>query len=145
MKLEEGMYARTKYKKGIIKIETIFDDGVEIYVDDNGNEFEEKTGRKLIRYIANDGCNKPMDEEEITKASYDIKELIQYGDYVNGFKVIEFDGIDDDGNDYIELGIPVYEDACLDVISEYRPLSTIDIESIVTKEQFERMECRIGK
>lgn len=133
MKLEVGMYVRTKYGY-IAKITKI--NPSSIYFDSQ------------IFYASNfcAAHNKILRKEnieKIAKANHDIKKLIQYGDYVNGFKVIEFDDIDGDGNEYIELGIPVYEDACLDVISEYRPLSTIDIKTIVTKERFESMAYKV--
>ena len=63
MKLEVGMYVRTK-RKGIAKIDEIIDDGVITYEDDLGREWEEKTGRKIIRYIGKDGWNIGLDEKK---------------------------------------------------------------------------------
>ena len=48
MKLEVGMYVRTK-RKGIVKIDEIIDNGVITYEDDLGREWDEETGRKVIR------------------------------------------------------------------------------------------------
>ena len=79
MKLEVGMYARTKHK-GIVKINEIIDNGVIAYEDDFGREWEEETGRKVIRYIDNDGWNCGLDEKEILKASHNIIDLIEPGD-----------------------------------------------------------------
>lgn len=81
MKLEVGMYVRTKW--GITKIVDIS------YVD------------KTIYYV--DACFQPIDEtkcyrEDIEKASHNLlgndKEpcLIEVGDYVNGSKVINING-----------------------------------------------------
>lgn len=53
-------------------------------------------------------------ERYIKKHSKNIKELIEPGDYVNGME-----------------------------IEEIRPLSTIEIKSIVTHEQFEQAEYRV--
>lgn len=64
MKLEVGMYVRTK-RKGIVKIDEIIDNGVITYEDDLGREWEEETGRKVIRYIGKDGWNSGLDEKEI--------------------------------------------------------------------------------
>lgn len=75
--------------------------------------------------------NKPYTVNDIKKASHNIIDLIEVGDYVNGREVIdifynendEVIGIDTRGSvDYVESGI----------------------KSIVTKEQFESMEYRLG-
>ena len=74
-------------------------------------------------------------EEEITKSSPNIIDLIEVGDYVNGHKVIEvdLDDIDDYGNTF--RYIKTEHDYTLNHwVKEY------EIESIVTKEQFEAMK-----
>lgn len=76
--------------------------------------------------------NKPY----IVKHSKNIIDLIEEGDYVNGYELSEFD--DEEGNLY--LGIPIYDDALMDSFTEIRSLSTIEIKSIVTKEQFQKIE-----
>ena len=72
-------------------------------------------------------------EENIIKSSPNIIDLIEVGDYVNGFKV---DEIDEKGiynyNSYDGWRINIA--SCND-----------DIKSIVTKEQFESMEYKIGE
>ncbi len=78
---------------------------------------------------------------DIVKHSSNIKELLEKGDYVNGYELLEFD--DEEGNLY--LGIPIYEDALMNCISEVRPLDTIEIKSIVTKEQFKNIEYKVGE
>lgn len=76
---------------------------------------------------------------DIVKHSPNIIDLIEVGDYVNGFEVDEFD--DTEGNIY--LGIPIYTDSLMNCIDEFRPINTIDIKSIVTKEQFANTEYKI--
>ena len=103
MELEEGIYVRTK-NKGICKIEgfasTLTDD-----------------------YIENEkGSLIPKDE--ITKASHNIMELIEVGDYVNGSKVNIIE------NEFI------YFDTGHSIHYEY-------IETIVTKEQFEAIQYKV--
>ena len=120
MKLEVGMYVRTK-RKGIVKIDEIIDNGVITYEDDLGREWEEETGRKVIRYIGKDGWNSGLDEKEILKASHNIIDLIEVGDYVNGFSVIHKE------NDILKCGLLVQ-------------FKENEIKSIVTKEQFESIE-----
>lgn len=82
--------------------------------------------------------------KNIIKHSFDLKELVKKGDFVNGYEVDDFDGYDEEGN-YFEkdLGIPIYDDANMDCIIEYRPIRLMKIRSIVTKEQFETMEYEV--
>lgn len=121
MKLEVGMYVRTS-KVGIKKI----------YKIDNN-----KTKYKYLYKLKNqdgDGCIdlSVLCEDDIVKFSYNIVDLISVGDYVNGLKVI----------DIVENDI---------YISDFYAASYIgivkvkDIKSVVTKEQFEYMEYRIGE
>lgn len=66
---------------------------------------------------------------------------IEAGDYVNGMEVDEFDDVE--GNIY--LGFPIYNDGLMNSISEFRPLETVEIKSIVTKEQFESIKYEVIK
>lgn len=72
--------------------------------------------------------------EEIVKHSRNILNILEAKDYVNGMQIDEFD--DEEGNSF--LGIPIYDDSLMDCIEEVRPLSTIEIKSILTKEQYEQ-------
>ena len=102
MKLEEGMYVRTK--KGIMKLNKI---------DDNDNKW------KYIFKVCHEGIFEygTLREEDILKASHNIIDLIEVGDYVNGERVIK-----------IENGWIHFADGQCNFI-----------ETIVTKEQFESM------
>ena len=100
MKLEVGMYVRTD--KGQIGKITNFD-GAMARVDTD----------KFITY--KDFNN------EITKASHNIIDLIEVGDYVNGFPVIHKE------NDILKCGLLVQ-------------FKENEIKSIVTKEQFESIK-----
>ena len=75
----------------------------------------------------------------IAKHSKNIIDLIEVGDYVNGYEVDEFD--DDEGN--LHLGFPIYDDGLMDCIIEYRPLDTVEIKSIVTHEQFNSIKYEV--
>lgn len=119
MKLEVGMYVRTI--DGIVKIEKI-EDGV--MWDTQGH----------------------VHFGDFIKASHNIIDLIEVGDYVNGHKIIEFQNeytiYDDEVDDFVDkkggyivlgneegnYGIPVES-----------------IKSIVTKEQFEQMQYKVGE
>lgn len=114
MKLEIGQFARLK------------------------SGYSDELGIGKIDFIANCGVatidfkNKKLGvfTENIIKASYNIIDLIEVGDYVNGHKVIDFML----ENDKIK-GIIVDADIWGFDINE--------IKSIVTKEQFEQMAYRV--
>ena len=131
MELKPSMYVRTI--KGIVKINEVIDNGVITYEDDFGREWAEETGRKVIRYIAKDGWNCGLDEKEILKASHNIIDLIEVGDYVNGCFVDEI----------------LNSDECYDDRTHFHLLkfnsyfTNKDIQSIVTKEQFSQMEYKV--
>lgn len=129
MKLEVGMYVRTK-RKGIAKIDEIIDDGVITYEDDLGREWEEKTGRKVIRYIGKDGWNSGLDGKEILKAGYNIIDILEEGDYVNGCMIIK-NTLKDGGNIVIVQGGNCYTNE--------------DIKSVITHEQKEEMTYKVEK
>lgn len=127
MKLEEGMYVRTKYgiAKYIHKLvtkETIY------YVID-----------KKIVYENVEDWEDVLLSNEILKASHNIIDLIEVGDYVNGHKVYDDFRLDTDdyGISFIEIGVESDK-----FLNHY--IREEDIKSIVTKEQFSSMEYRLG-
>ena len=73
------------------------------------------------------------DKENIIKSSPNIIDLIEVGDYVNGFKVDEIDG----------KGIYNYNS--YDGWRANIASCNEEIKSTVTKEQFSQMEYRIGE
>ena len=114
MKLEVGMYVRTKYN-GIFKINgfhsTIYDDYIATHND-------------LVR------------KKEIIKASHNIIDLIEVGDYVNGMLVTKstwnyqnIDFIQVDTLDSWGWGVGT--------------MPVTEIKSIVTSQQFESMQYKV--
>ena len=109
MELEEGMYVRTN-GGNIGKIES------------------------FVSSLQNDFIKTPYEEyinrKDIKKASYNIIDLIEEGDYVNGLLVI---------------GIERFKDGTWFLLfSEDRYIDNKKcIETIVTKEQFKNMEYKI--
>ena len=67
------------------------------------------------------------------KHSFDIKDLLEEGDYVNGQEVVTVYGYDEDGNDKDGLGICEVDDD----YAYYTYLEDIEIKTILTKEQYE--------
>lgn len=106
MKPEVGMYARIKEGK-IFKINETNVVGKNYYLD--------------IR-----------ETREIIKASFDIIDILEVGDYVNGYKVI----------DIVENDIYILDYYAEDYISIVKAKN---IKSIVTKEQFEQMAYKVGE
>lgn len=111
MKLEVGMYVRTK--RGT------FDRFITSHKNEN-----------LTWYTFEDRGNITNPENYIIKASHNIIDLIEVGDYVNGKEVIcnekyELKLADIEGN----WGIRFVEEA--------------EIETIVTREQFEAMQYKV--
>lgn len=147
MKLEVGMYVRTD-KGFIAKIEEFK------YHYSKGNRLVDTCNIKEVveNYLLLDGnqCGfignidysippcYPSDEEldkiksHIVKTSHNIIDLIEVGDYVNGY--------------YVEDVLKTFVNVA--VGSNYFQSPTIyekDIKSIVTKEQFENMKYGIAK
>lgn len=124
MKLEVGMYIRTKH--GIRKITEI---------DEDNNYYIDKTYTNDFRQEINcisDSCI-------IGEPSFNIIDLIEVEDYVNGYKVTRVGGTyhgrkdkaiycDYQQNEKTNKWIMIYDD---------------EIKSIVTKEQFEQMSYKV--
>ena len=114
-KIEKGMYIRTKYGK-IGEIEGYISDLIYDYILTKDKELVVK--------------------KDITKASYNIIDLIEEGDYVNGVKVT-FKAITKHENKLYTTPDNL-NSSNVEFI-----LDNSDIKSIVTKEQFKNMEYKI--
>lgn len=121
MKLKEGMYIKTKLNDfcnmvAIRKIEEIDeDDDNKFWIDD------------YIMDTFGDEQNK-LSEEDVDRASFDITDLIEIGDYVNGSPV-SFIERDENGKTWI------YTD------SEYKyGYLKEEIKTVATREEFYLIE-----
>ena len=115
MQIEPNMYVRTK--DGVItKIEQIIDDEIHFNIEPIFSDGEQ-LGYNWF-YI-----------KDVVKASYNIIDLIEVGDYVNGYKLLYQDShysyFDTDTCDWIYIN------------------KDEQIKSIVTKEQFESMQYEV--
>lgn len=72
--------------------------------------------------------------EHIKKHSPNIIDLIEEGDYVNGMEVIKI------GSEHREIKVLYYNGYYTDNLT----LTEADINSVVTKEQFEQMKYIVG-
>ena len=119
--MNEGDYVRTK-DGTLWKPETFYDEG-DVYIFDEFFEYS---------------------KDEI-KSSPRIIKLVQQGDYVNGYKVfnIETSYILDKNNN--RIGEKISLDIGNDMYGSTIYIEEKDIKTIVTKEQFESMEYKVGK
>lgn len=77
-----------------------------------------------------------MGDEDIIKSSPNIIDLIEVGDYVNGYRVIEATPNDKRKKQQITIGVDYQEYG-----EDY--LENKDIKSVITKGQFESMEYKL--
>ena len=124
-----GMYVRTK--KGIGKI----------------NYFINNNYTQKFTYIDNKGVSNILENDEIIKASHNIIDLIEAGDYLNGFKVSKIERYDTKtiikiGNSTFNVleGEEIYTPS-YDNNNGYEKLEKL--KSIVTKEQFENISYEV--
>ena len=118
--MKVGDYVRLDRCQGINKIEE-YDEDIKKYKleDVIGDEWGDET------FI--------LDENDVIKSSPNIIDLIEVGDYVNGWKITT---IDKRNNKlYAE-----YDDGYL-----IQAISKKNIKSIVTKEQFSQIEYKVGE
>lgn len=120
LELKENMYVRTK--DGIID---------KVTIDYKGKCNSPNCNCKHVCCQYN-----YYDEVDIINASHNIIDLIEVGDYVNGYKV-SFK--DNDYKPFVQCDYPVQEGTT----NHYRFYEEA-IYSIVTKEQFEKMAYKVG-
>lgn len=122
LELRENMYIRTK--DGIIAKVDYIDDDIIFFDKDLYRTYSDS-----INFLGKDNL------ERIVKASYNIIDILEVGDYVNDCYIQEIKSLKDN-----VMG-------CM-LDSDYECLSEItnnEIETIVTKEQFEQMAYKVGE
>lgn len=127
-KLEVGMYVKFKTLSNQVKVGQIQLIDNSIYELDN---------------------NEVTADKYIVKASHNMIDLIEVGDYLNGFKVSKIERYDT--NTIIKIGNSTFN--VLEGEKIYTPsydnnngYEKIEkLKSIVTKEQFEQMEYKVGE
>ena len=133
-KIKVGEYVRTR-KYGIKKI---VPDGRYVIIDEDKN--------RRMYYVDQDGIPSECEfagyvwSDDIVKHSKNIIDLIQVGDYVNGYLVEKVEKVPNE-----EIGKVVVLDT--DNVGGYdyyaEDIYKEEIKSIVTKEQFKSMEYRL--
>ena len=126
-KLEPNMYVRTKngnIRKIVELTNTKFIDEPDYYVDKVLIDIEQNEREDTI-YM-----EKWLFNEDIVKASYNIIDILEKGDYVNGHRVEEID----------------FENEEIFTDSEYYCgiVEFCNIKSVITHEQMEQMAYKVG-
>lgn len=125
-KLEVGMYVRFNYHRVTVPIQI--------------SKIKEKHYEDIERYyyyLTDNGL--VISEAQILKASHNIIDLIEVGDYVNGKKIVDV-GCLINGPRKGTKAIDYYITP-----SAVSYLENEDIKSVITHEQIEQMEYRIGE
>ena len=121
MELKEGMYVRTK--KGIGRV----------------TEYtKHKSWGYIVKVLGQYSCYTHTSNGELSdviKASYNLIDLIEIGDYVNGEKVTSAEPVDKNDTDRY-LGFGDYD---------YYIHDNEDVKDVVTKEQFNSMKYVLEK
>lgn len=125
-KIKVREYVRLARNQGINRIEEIDDDGDYILDEFIADEW----GDEVCCISKNDLNN------EIIKHSPNIIDLIEVGDYVNGWRVFRVVTIDN---------IKYVEVEWSDGVTAHVLFTEKDIKSIVTKEQYEAIKYVIGE
>ena len=139
MKIEVGMYVRIKWGNGlqtISKCKNIVDMGDTQYAKEDF-------------YIHTDHSGEVIYKTMIVKSSFNIIDLVDCGDYLNGFRVNKIER--DKTNTIIKIGNSTFN--VLENEEIYTPSNDNNngyekiekLKSIVTKKQFSNMEYRIGE
>lgn len=126
MQLEKNMYVRTD--KG--RIGKVLTERYE-YKDDYNQEIQFKNG-------VEDTWD--MDWEDIIKASHNIIDLIEVGDYVNGVRIDELSH-----NRFTNAKAVATNNSLRKDTGKQYWFENEDIKSILTKEQFEQMQYKVGE
>lgn len=120
LELKENMYVRTK--DGIIAKVDYIDDDIIFFDKDLYRTYSDS-----INFLGKDNL------ERIVKASYNIIDILEVGDYVNSEK-IDYISISKDGKKRPLIRDNIY------LFDKYK-----SINSIVTKEQFKQMAYKVGE
>ena len=94
--------------------------------------FKSESMNLPIYYVIGMKTNSYVEYQDVKKVSENIIDIVEVGDYVNGFIV----------NDIVKEN----EDIRFNLVGQLEPyLHNEDIKTIVTKEQFEAMKYEVSK
>ena len=133
LELRENMYVRNCYGR-IAKIE---------YIEDNTAYCDNWLYQSYEDHITFINLDDEDDIDEILKSSYNIIDILEIGDYVNGSKVIDISIIGKDKEKWV--WVEQMEDTDNKYGDDYVGYNNEQIKSIVTKEQFEQIAYKVGE
>ena len=128
MKLEVGMYVRLEND-----VEDI------VIINKIANVFE------TTILTENDGSNYQGEytKENVVKASYNIIDILEVGDYVNGSEVLDFENkYIEEKDTFVPIGV-VTENCYLEYTDSW--IIEKNIKSVITHEQIEQMAYKVGE
>nr|DAT77148.1 MAG TPA: hypothetical protein [Caudoviricetes sp.] len=128
LELRKNMYVRNCYGR-IAKIE---------YIEDNTAYCDNWLYQSYEDHITFINLDDEDDIDEILKTSYNIIDILEVGDYVNGSKVIEIE------KDYKFIDGTIRDILWTDTKMQ-RAIWDETIKSIITKEQMEKMTYKVGE
>ena len=132
MKLEDlkvGQYVRFKDKRGNTYIRNI---------KEVCNEQPHKSWGAII--IDKNANNVPyVSLKNIIKTSFDITDILEVGDYVNGYEVKDIDYAFDD------IALNVKKPRIVPYIDNIKNAYIDNIKSVITHEQMEQMAYKVGE
>lgn len=128
MKLEPNMYVRL-----VNDVEDI------VVINKIANVFE------TTILTENDGSiyQGEYTKENVVKASYDIIDILEIGDYVNGSEVLDFENkYIEEKDTFVPIGV-VTENCYLEYTDSW--IIEKNIKSVITHEQMEQMAYKVGE
>ena len=123
--LSVGMYVRTKNGMKIGKIAQIHK------AVNHKSWYELKNGLRVYSY------------EKINEPSYNIIDILEKGDYVNGSEVLYFENryIEEDDK-FVPIGV-ITENCCMENADSW--IIEKDIKTVITHEQIEQMAYKVDE
>ena len=129
LELRENMYVRNWYGR-IAKIE---------YIEDNTAYCDDWLYQSYEDHITFINLDDEDDIDEILKTSYNITDILEIGDYVNGHEVKDIDYAFDD------IALNVKKPRIVPYIDNIKNAYIDNIKSVITHEQMEQMAYKVGE
>lgn len=98
---------------------------------------------KIYKFETNNSMAKNGAKKYMVNCSYNLIDLIELGDYVNGSKVVDISIIGKDKEKWV--WVEQMEDTDNKYGDDYVGYNNEQIKSIVTKEMFESMSYKVGE
>ena len=127
LELRENMYVRNCYGR-IAKIE---------YIEDNTAYCDNWLYQSYEDHITFINLDDEDDIDEILKTSYNITDILEIGDYVNGHEVKDIDYAFDD------IALNVKNPRIVPYIDNIKNAYIDNIKSVITHEQMEQMAYKV--